>query len=125
MCHLLEGQKAEEGLSIHYQLQGMLKKWFYLSISSIASKDADIHVVCHLENEASMSNNKARCTTASCSDRQLKYEPVQSITKIYNYSSVTVNISIIKVSLRIPRKGNVGSCLFLSYLPGLVFCISG
>lgn len=105
----------------------MLKEWLYLSISCITSEDADIHVVCHLENEASMSNNKARCTTASYSDRQLKYEPVQSITKKYNYFSVTVNISIVIVILRIPRKGSVvGSCfLFLPYLPGLVFCISG
>lgn len=99
--------KAEEGLSIHYQLQEVLKKWFCLSFSSIASEDADIHAVCHLENEASMSNNKARCTIASCSDRQLKYEPVQSVTKIYNYFSVTGNISIITAILKIPRKGSV------------------
>lgn len=105
----------------------MLKKWFCLSISSIASEDADIHVVCHLENEASLSNNKARCTIASCSDRQLKYEPVQSITKIHNYFSVTINISIIIVILRIPRKGDVVGYwfFFLLYLPSLVFCISG
>lgn len=86
---------------------GVLKRWFCLSISSIASEDADIHVVCHLENEASMSNNKARCPIASCSDRQLKYEPVQSITKIHNYFSVTGNISIITAILKIPRKGSV------------------
>lgn len=103
----------------------MFKIWF--SISSIASGDADIHVVCHLENEASLLNNKARCTTASCSDRQLKYEPVQSITKIYNYFLVTVNISIIIVILRILRKGSVAGYyhLFLPYLPGLLFCICG
>lgn len=74
-------QKAEEGLSIQYQLQWMLKKWFYLSISSIASEDANIHVVCHLENEASMSNNKARYTIASCSDRQLKYDLFRALQK--------------------------------------------
>lgn len=89
--------------------------WFYLSISSIASEDADIHVVCQLENEASMSNNKARCTIASCSDRQLKYERAQSITKICNYFPVTVKISIISHS----QDSKEGKCCWLlfSFLP--------
>lgn len=90
--HLLDKQKAEEGLSICYQQEGMLKKgrWVFF-ISFIASEDADIHVLCYLENEAVMSNNITRCMIASCSDRQLQYEPVQTITEIYNYFSVTGN----------------------------------
>jgi len=89
--HLPDKQKAGEVFSIHYQQQGVFKKGA-LSFNVLhCSEDADIHVQCYLENEAAMSNNIARCKIASCSDRQLQCEPVQSITEIHNYFSDTGN----------------------------------
>lgn len=86
----------------------------------LATEDADVPVLCHLGNEAAMSDDIPRYRVACSSDQQLQHEPVQSITEIYSYFSVMGNSFNFNSHSQDTEEG--GCCLLVFSFPHMFAC---